>query len=148
MKKIAFVVVCICMCMSTFAQQSVQNIRYEGAITKAISQEKFQGYQSTVPFKLVEVYSDLMAFCYIDNQLPANCIVWGDYSEYLLEGKTLDDATQLVQSKQICYRNYRFQRDENHPYAYKIGETGFYIIVRSTIAYDQEKKRIAASFGL
>lgn len=147
MKKITLLAAIICLCMSAFAQKSVQSIKYEGALAQAITQERFNKLQSESPSKLVATYYEVTRFCYVSNQLPESTRVMGDLCNYVSPGQVCDDAATAVSTKQINRFKYAMERDEVRYTAYAIGDTGYYAIVYPTGIYQKNYTAFMKEYG-
>lgn len=135
------------MCLSTFAQKSVLDIKYEGALAQAISQERFNKLQSESPSKLVATYYEVTQYCYVSNQLPENVRLMGDFCGYTTSNHVCDDAETVASTKQFYHRNYEMTQDEVRYTAYSIGSTGYYVIVYPVDIYTRNYVAFMKGYG-
>ena len=147
MKKILLLAAIISLCLSSFAQKSVQSIRYEGALAQAITQERYNRLLSESPSKLVATYYEVTKFCYVSNQLPESVRVMGDFCDFVSPNEACDDAATVASTKQINPRKYTMTRDDIRYNAYTIGSTGYYVIVYPSDVYTKNYSAFMKEYG-
>lgn len=147
MKKIVILTAVICLCISAFAQKSVQSIKYEGVLAQAITQERYNKLMTQSPSKLLDTYYDVTGFCYVTNQLPENAVVMGDICSCISPNENCDDASTVATSKQINHRKYAMQREEVRYVAYTLGNTGSYVVVYPLGVYQKNRNAFMKEYG-
>lgn len=133
--------------MSVFAQKSVKTIKYEGALTEVISQERYDLLQAESPSKLVATYYEATQYCYVSNKLPENVRVMGDLCYFVTPDNICDNASAVVAAKQLNRHKYLMEQDEVRYTAYALGDTGYYAIVYPTGEYTKNYTAFMKEYG-
>lgn len=145
MKKILLTTAIFCLSLWSFAQ--TEKVQYDPFIYEVLSPERFAEYEHSLPSKLLSINYDLIGFCYISNEIPANSTIVGEVCEYVAAGQYCDGAEDLVSTKRINRRNYTFPQDENQYNLYRIGATGYYVIVYPTTVFLKNKAAYMKKYG-
>ena len=133
--------------MNVFAQKSIESIRYEGILQDAMTQSYYDEISHYSPTKLLEIYYDLTHFCYIENQLPANCAVMGDLCNFVSPDQECDDESVLVSTKMVNHRKYALPQEDSRYCAFSIGTSGYYVIVVPVEKYVKQKAAFFKEYG-
>jgi hypothetical protein len=137
MKKILLMSALICLSAWSFAQ--IEKVTYDPFIYEVLSSDKIAEYEHYSPSKLLDINYDLIGFCYISNEVPANSNVIGEVCDFVSPDKYCDPADELISTKRINHRNYSFSQDENSYNLFRIGTTGYYVIVYPSAVFLKNK---------
>ena len=146
MKKALLVIAAICLWISGFAQQSGTTMKYDRMLYQMLSEEQIATLEDQAPSKLAYINFTLTHFCYVDSQLPDNCIVADDICSYVSPDQSCNPA-DIVASKRLNRYHYALPTDDTRYTACPVGNSGFYVIIMPNNEFLKQQNEYMKKLG-
>lgn len=144
------VIMSILMTFSFCDLQAQKQIIPDARLYEMMGQEEVDMMLQQAPEKVLIYNHMLNNSFYTSKNLPPNTKVVGNIHDvkHINSNQPFSASESDILSQKFNFINYQFQRDSEKHIAYKIGDSGYYLIIFPEKLYFEKETKYVKSFGL
>ena len=150
MKKLTFFVMALFLLFGSYAQQPKREITVDPLLIERLGIEKVNELRTNNPKQLIIENIELTRFCSLITKLWENDGTYkmmGDLKQFVKEGKSCN-YQDIIQKGYVNRDDFLLEADEHLSTIYPLGNTGYYLFVRSKEWLETHKRAVIADYGL